>query len=256
MKGKIASLIDTSICDYNLGNQIIMDSINSIMSSTFNDYFLIRLAHLESYGRLSRNYMNISDFTLFGGTNALSSHLFRYNQTGFSFIDSFRISNVLLLGVGWWSYQSKPDKLTSYFLKRILSSKYIHSVRDSYTLRLLQSIGIMNVINTCCPTTWGLSQDFCSTIRQSKSNTLLVTLTDYRKSSKIDIKILNKISNFYSLIYFWPQGIGDIQYMESIKHYLHFCPVLLSPSLLELNKILSSGNVDYIGTRLHAGIRS
>ena len=44
----------------------------------------------------------------------------------------------------------------SQFLKKSLSSEYIHSTRDELTARYLRELG-HQAINTGCPTTWGLN---------------------------------------------------------------------------------------------------
>ena len=64
----------------------------------------------------------------------------------------------------------------------ILDSTYLHSVRDSYTEKKLKQIGIDNVINTSCPTMWRLTEEFCSHIPCKKQDTVVTTITDYRKN--------------------------------------------------------------------------
>src|SRR5690606_19316855 len=77
---------------------------------------------------------------------------------------------VVLLGVGWWQYQEKPVSTYSKMMYRSLFSKrYLHAVRDNYTAQKLAEIGIKNVINTGCPTVWGLDEPHCSQINPKKA---------------------------------------------------------------------------------------
>ena len=48
---KIISVLDTTISDYNLGNQIIMESVNEIINCLFGGDFLFRLQYAEKFGR-------------------------------------------------------------------------------------------------------------------------------------------------------------------------------------------------------------
>ena len=48
------SICDTSICDDNLGNEIIMDSVYKIINEVFTDSFFIKLQYLENYNDFSK----------------------------------------------------------------------------------------------------------------------------------------------------------------------------------------------------------
>ena len=135
------SVCDTTICDDNLGNQIIMESINPFIEEMFMNDFVIKLQYLEKFDRYSRRHIRESKYIFFGGTNALSSEMNRYSQMGFNLADALRISNLVLVGVGWWQYQKEPNLYTRYLLQRILHREIMHSVRDEYTKNYLQSIG-------------------------------------------------------------------------------------------------------------------
>lgn len=254
---KVISVLDTTICDYNLGNQIIMESVYRIIDELFPDAFIFKLQYAEKFGKRSLNYIRKSDFTFFGGTNSLSSHMWRYSQMGFKLFDLFFIKNkLILLGVGWWQYQSLPDFYTKFFLKNLLSRDIIHSVRDSYTKQMLESIGISNVINTSCPTTWDLTVEHCKQIPLTKSDNVVITFTDYNQSRDLDEKLLKLVLSSYKKVFFWVQGVGDFEYISSFKH-IHKNEIYIIPPKLHLyDEILKNEDVDYIGTRLHAGIRA
>jgi len=254
---KTISILDTTISDYNLGNQIIMDAVNKIANELFEDDFIFRLQYAEKFGRQSLGYIRKSDFTFFGGTNSLSSQMNKYSQMGFKLSDLIYIKNKLtLLGVGWWQYQAKPNLYTRIFLKNLLSNDILHSVRDSYTKQMLENIGILNVINTSCPTTWALTKEHCKEIPSVKSENALITLTDYNQSKQLDEKFLELVLSNYKKVFYWIQGSGDLKYIDSFEKIDRKKLNIISPKLHLYDEILKNEDVDYIGTRLHAGIRA
>jgi polysaccharide pyruvyl transferase WcaK-like protein len=58
----------------------------------------------------------------------------------------------------------------------------------------------------------------------------------------------------YEKIYLFPQMMGDAQYVQNIN--LGRDIKVISPSLAAYDQILASEELDYIGTRLHGGIRA
>lgn len=253
---KIISVLDTTISDYNLGNQIIMESVNEIIDCLFERDFLFRLQYAEKFGRQSIKYMESSDYVFFGGTNSLSSEMNRYKQWGFSLKDLYFVSNLILLGVGWWQYQSKPNLYTQFFLKRLLSSNKLHSVRDSYTEKMLKNIGIRNVLNTSCPTLWEISPEHCRAIPKMKSKDVVFTTTDYSQDYFLDNKLIKLLLLNYEYVYYWVQGIGDLEYLSELDLADRSRVKIIPPKLKAYDRVLEDLEVDYIGTRLHAGIRA
>ena len=56
----------------------------------------------------------------------------------------------------------------------------------------------------------------------------------------------------YKEVYYWPQGIGDYEYIEKIGYLDR---VKIVPANLEsMRTLLKMGDIDYVGTRLHGGI--
>ncbi|MBE5528317.1 hypothetical protein A9J41_12440 [Laribacter hongkongensis] len=249
------SVYDTTICDDNLGNQIIMDAINPVIDKYFRDAFIIRLQYLEKFGRASQRHIRESRYTFFGGTNALSSQMNRYSQMGFTLADAMRINNVVLVGVGWWQYQKEPNLYTQYLLRKILHRDVIHSVRDEYTKNYLQSIGVENVVNTSCPTVWGLDEEHCAKIPLDKSRNVVCTLTDYNQNPVADAAFLRLMTERYERCYLWLQGAGDHDYFRTLG-LLADAIELIPPKLSAYDQVLRGGDIDYIGTRLHAGVRA
>ena len=166
-------------------------------------------------------------------------------------IDSIHI---ILLGVGWQDYQDKPTAYTKRLLKGILDPKYIHSVRDSYTEAKLKEIGITNVVNTACPTMWGLTDDLCSQIPAGKADRVITTITDYRQDEVNDKRLLDTLLASYSEVYIWLQSFEDISYLKSLGYMDKLKTV--APTLAAYDAFLDNNDVDYVGTRLHGGIRA
>lgn len=248
------TIFDTSICSENLGDLIIMDSVRDILFKIFQNYqFFSTLTH-DKINKPSYNIIKQSKFSFIGGTNLLSSNMNRYNQWKVNLLDGIYINNAILMGVGWWQYQPKINLYTRLLLKLLLQKDYIHSVRDEYSFLKLKAAGFSNVINTACPTMWSLNEKHCSKIPKEKADCVITTLTDYNQNPKKDFEILNLLINSYKKVFFWPQGSGDYQYVNKMNlNKIQF----ISPNLFSYNKFLKDeGSVDYIGTRLHAGIRA
>jgi len=250
-------LFDTSIGTDNLGDYLIMEAIKSELRSIFHNDFFIYVPTHDKLGENSINKIKISDFKFVCGTNLLSSNMNNYNQWKINIWDLRFINNVILMGVGWWQYQNSPNFYTNILLNKILHKKYLHSVRDSYAADKLKAIGFKNVVNTGCPTLWTLNNKHCSLIPIRKADNVLFTLTDYNKDYKKDLELIKILKNSYDKIYFWPQGLNDYEYLSTILKSSKNNVVYVSPNIEELDKLLSSEiKLDYVGTRLHAGIRA
>lgn len=249
----LISLFDTRICDNNLGNHIIMDSVDKVLKEMFPDAFFVSLPYLDSIGREACAYNQASHYTFFGGTNALSSEMRVYRQWGLGPNEIQSLSGVILMGVGWWQYQGSPDAYTKNILRSVLHPEYYHSVRDSFTARQLKAAGFQNVFNTSCPTLWSLTPKHCAGIPSGKAQNVLLTFTNYRQDRERDQQLAALLKELYQNIYFWIQSPEDADY---ISHILPEAQIV-GPRLEYLDAILASQlDIEYVGTRLHAGIRA
>ena len=253
---KKITILNTAILSNNIGDYIIMDSVSEVLNDLFkNDMFFDSYTH----GKVSKEsyFLNKqSDYSFIGGTNLLSSNMNKYNQWKINLIDGLFLKNIILMGVGWWQYQDKPNYYTKYLLKKVLSEKVLHSVRDSYSEKMLKSIGVNNVINTGCMTMWGLTKEHCLKIPNVKADDVVFTLTDYNKDYDKDQILIDILKCNYKTLYFWPQGLGDLEYLKSLKNIKDVN--ILGGNLHSYNALLENENInlDFIGTRLHAGIRA
>lgn len=254
-RGSIAGLLDPSICSTNSGDQIIMEAVNTEISRTLEGMFVIRFPTQEYLGARSRRLLARASLKVLGGTNLLSSNMHIYNQWKINLVDMWRLREVVLLGVGWWQYQDDPNLYTRTLLRRVLSSGWLHSVRDNYTREKLEKIGIRNVINTGCPTLWPLTERHCDGIPRDKGQNVVFTLTDYSRDATADRALIEQLSKTYAKAYFWPQGADDLDYLRDLDGVERVS--ILPPGLRAFNGLLESDlSLDYVGTRLHAGIKA
>lgn len=253
---KKITIFDTSIVSENIGDFIIMDSVNRELKELFkNDMIFYSLTH-DKISKATYRLTKISNYSFIGGTNLLSSNMNDYNQWKINLIDSFYLKNLILMGVGWWQYQDKPNFYTSMLFKKVLNKELLHSVRDSQTENMLKSIGITNIINTGCMTMWKLTKKHCENIPKEKAENVVFTLTDYNKDVEKDQILIDILTKNYMKIYFWPQGSEDLDYLKSLNNINNI--EILGGNLFSYDALLEDLNLslDFIGTRLHAGIRA
>lgn len=253
---KIVTIFDTSIATTNLGDQIILDSVKRELKEIFDeDTMFLNLPTHERVGRTAYKLMKRSDFTIVAGTNLLTSkyRIVRSKPWKANILDSLFFKNVILMGTGWANYEGNISLLQKTFYKNALSKDNLHSVRDKFSEEKLKTAGFSNVTNTACPTMWRLTSEHCSDIPIKKAKNVVTTLTDYRKDVEKDKQMLEILLRNYENVYFWVQGSKDYEYIDELD-----LPVkIISPSLESYDKILDSEeSLDYIGTRLHAGIRA
>lgn len=254
MTGHNPVLFDTSAATANVGDEIIMESVRQELEQTVKSEFWVRLSTHDYMGSIGRRWVRNANICIVGGTNLLASQYWKFRQWKITPLDAlFLRGKVVLMGVGWWQYQGRPDILTRLLYRIILSHEagVFHSVRDKYTLNKLRSIGITNVLNTCCPTMWRLDEEHCHKIPTMRGKGVVMTLTDYNKNPDLDRVLFQELSTRYTEVIVWPQGSGDRDYMMALG-----LPNVIDPGLVALDQVLSKPNIDYVGTRLHAGIRA
>jgi len=251
---KEIAILDTSISSDNIGDEIIMDSINRIIRDIFPSAYIWRIASHERLSKRTKEFILRSSMCLIGGTNILSSYISYDALWPIDESDAkiFNEIDTVCVGTGWNDYMENPGEEASYILRLALSKNTIHSVRDSYTKDKMCHIGIRS-INTSCPTTWMLNKKHCNKIPQKKAENALVTLTAWRKNPEKDSEIIKTIERSYKNLFFFPQMCEDYYYFKSL------CDSnvkIVNPSLKDLDSVLSNEDIDFIGTRLHGGIRA
>ncbi len=249
---KRITIIDTWPSDTNLGNQIIMEAVRIELRELFPHAFIYEVPAGE-YIKYGRSLVVASDYVFLGGTNVLSADMNRTSEWRVRIRDTMWLNKVILMGVGWWQYQERSlNWYTRVLLSNALARNAWHSVRDSYTKARLSAIE-KYVVNTGCPTLWRLSAGHCDGIPEEKADIALLTFTEYNQSMTADQCLWDIVNGCYSKVYVWPQMYGDYAYARAI------CGPkvrVIDPSLYALDDLLRRERLDYVGTRLHAGIRA
>lgn len=239
-------LLDPSIDSSNVGDQIIQQSVRKGLSGLID--LMSSVPTQRWLSAEERRIAAASHLAIVGGTNLLSSNMPWYQQWKVGPRSAKVFANkVVLMGVGWWQYQDEPNAYTKWILNRVLSRDHVHSVRDEYTRTRLSRLGF-NVVNTACPTMWSLS-DLVPSINRPKS--CIVTLTDYNKNLDEDQWLLDEVAKYYDHVVVWPQAVRDAEYAKTFRGNFR----VEEPTLEAYDRLLAS-EADYIGTRLHGGIRA
>lgn len=247
---------DPGLGTLNAGDQIISESARRYLEPLFEDCFSVNLSSHQATSFRYRRHLRESRETFVLGSNLLKAGmLFGFRQWDVSLLDTLQISKCVLVGCGWQTYQKNVDLYSKSLYRHLLSNERLHSVRDEYTKEKLASFGITNVINTGCATMWGLTPDYCRTIPEDQASDVVVTITDYRKDPEKDASMISQLLKIYDHVYIWPQGNGDETYINDLG-FKDKCG-LLAPTLAAYDAFLKCHtDVDYVGTRLHGGIRA
>ena len=251
---RTVAVFDTYATSFNAGDAIIMDSVWAELRAIFDTSVFVTIPTHDHPGPQAYRALDAADLALVGGTNLLASHMDQYKQWKVAGAEMLRLRNLVLMGVGWWQYQDEPNLYTRSLLRTILHPTRLHSVRDGYTERKLRSIGIDNVVNTGCPTTWRLGVEHCASIPVAKGESVLLTFTDYKPNIEADRYLYAILRRHYGRVIFWLQGRGDWVYAKEI---LDPDVEVVGGTLAALDRVLTEiDSIDYVGTRLHAGVRA
>lgn len=240
--------LDPSQGTSNQGDRVIADAVSDVLA----ELGITPVLRLSTHDRMPWGQIDTISDPLFivGGTNLLNSDhpLRRWWRIGPRDATSLR-NRVLLCGVGWWQYQRDPNLYARWLYKTALAKSTSHSVRDSYTLDKLSRLGIP-AVNTGCPTTWALSPT--PERRDTRGARVVVALTDYAQDQDADRALLEFLNSIYDEVVVWPQGTGDREYVSRLGERHGF----LEGDLDAFNRAMRDSDTDYVGTRLHAGIRA
>lgn len=246
-------LYDPSIDTLNSGDYIIKDYCFGQIKECIQGEFLSISTH-----KPEKKPTGKFEYQIVCGSNLLFPKMERQGQWNYPLQYRF-LNHICLLGVGWYKYDdTEISGFSKLWYKKILENGMIHSVRDSYTESRLKSIGIENVLNTACPTMWNLTKEKCECIPHGKAKNVVTTVTDYRKDPKRDRYMFEVLAQSYEKVFVWLQGSLDKEYIDTLltgfdrMEQIEFIPFELS----KYDECLNSHDVDYVGTRLHAGIRA
>jgi len=248
------ALLDTAVASTNLGDRIIMEAVRRELATLVGRAFPFDVATHEWMGAKSRSIVRRADLAVAGGTSLLSSHIGFRSTWKLSPRDSLAGLDVVLMGAGWRAYQGAPDPYSRWLLRRALSRKRTHSARDSYTEGKLRALGFENVLNTGCPTLWALSDEALARIPREKGEAVVTTLNAQFADPARDRDLLHRLLRRYETVQIWPQSDDDYGYARSLGvEGLRF----VEPTLEAYDALLRAApSLDYVGLRLHGGIRA
>lgn len=241
------TIIDTSFGTWNLGDEIIMEAVNKTLYEMFPDTRVFRIPCHEALSRRSYYFLRKSELCFIGGTNILASKGWRLR-----WFDPLFLKNALCLGVTWGGERTSPVAKDRLLLRRVLGRGKLHSVRDRYTKQLLEQMGIPSVY-TACPTMWNLSPAHCDMIPKEPAQKVAFALTGYRQDPVADRTMINILRKHYRALHFFPQGHGDDEYLRQLGAD---DVRVIAPNLRSFDHFLANEHVDYVGSRLHGGIRA
>jgi hypothetical protein len=248
-------LYDPSISSLNLGDEIISNGAKRHLAPLLDRSFTVSVStHMPASAYL--RHLRDADYKFVLGSNLLRGRmngLFR--QWDIHAANAHWVRPAVLLGVGWWQYGDEPNRYTKGLYRRVLSHEHVHSVRDSYTRDRLVDMGFANVAMTGCASMWDLTPEHCASIPTHKGTSVVTTLTDYNKSPTADSAVFGRLLSEYEEVHFWVQGYQDLAYLNSLA--LDRARIrVVHPSLHAFDRVLETPGIDYVGTRLHAGIRA
>ena len=255
---KSVLIFDTVVATLNTGDEIINLLIKKNWPEIYEkNYIMTFPTHTPTFywwqNRLMKRnqiYAN-ADLKFLCGTNILYTNMLRPEPAWNLFLGNTKIAKgTVCVGTGIGINSKKTTRYTKSLFNRVLSHEYIHSVRDEKTKKYLEEMGF-KAWNTGCPTLWGLTPDFCAKIPTTKSDSVVFTLTSYEPDRENDQLMIDILKNNYKKLYFWPQSLGDAEYIKSFSGY--DCIEIIAPNLKAYDEILKT-NIDYVGNRLHGGI--
>lgn len=263
---KYIALMDTSVRSFNLGDSIIMESAEKGLESILRGNFVVKMpTHSPLFHKFEfsihkndglSNALTKFDYKFICGTNLLEKNMKkRQNTWDYYLSDTKYFNDFILVGVGTDSLDKIRNSYTKRFYNHALSHKYIHSVRDGKAKELLQKLGF-KAVDTGCVSLWSLTKEWCAKIPTSKASNVIFTLTDYQKNPQKDKYLIQILLKNYKSVYFWPQGIGDWDYLNSLMPNDLKGINVISPSLPSYDNFLKLHDCDFVGTRLHAGIKA
>jgi hypothetical protein len=239
----------------NLGDIIITQAVMRELNRLFPGEEIMSISSHAQPDDASKFKIRHARHRIVGGTNVLGSDMRHCRQWSIPG-RLMAVHPAILCGVGWQHYQPPVKLFTRVLLFSALSRTHVHSVRDSYTKKKLASCGVWNVVNTSCPTLWGFAGQKKVVNDQKPAKNVLLMLTDYRKDEEADALLVSCLGGRYRTIYFWPQGEMDLSYLHSLIADKGLNLVVLERTLDALDACLSTvPDLDYVGTRLHGGIR-
>ena len=168
----------------NIGDHIISRaSVRELKRLFGNNAEINRVPTHSKLTKLSYDVLNNADYIIVGGSNLLWFRYWPAASWPLGVFEFFKLRNVILMGVGWGSYNIGAGRYSKIVANLVLSDKMLHSVRDGYTESVVQEkLHIPNVLNTGCHTTWWMKDLEIAYVPHIKKSCIF-TLTDYAQDT-------------------------------------------------------------------------
>ncbi len=252
-------LLDPSIASDNVGDEIIMECVGKELSEIINNRFTYRIpTHLPVFhwyavlknSTAVQNYANCALKFVCGSNLLMKNMLTHYPQWNINYFNCAPLKGSILVGVGA-SAGAKTNAYTRRLYNKFLNKEYYHSVRDQRSKDFMDELGL-KAINTGCATMWMLTPEHCAKIPTKKSSRVVFTLTGTSTPLPSDQALIDILKRNYDEVYFWEQGDLDFKYIHKFRNIegIKFLP----PTKEAYHTILNEDDLDYVGTRLHAGV--
>ena len=259
---KTICLFDTAIGTSNVGDEIIWQSAVKGLEPVTRDAFVLRLGtHVANFdlpqmmkpNRKIRFFSDGMDHKFICGTSLVTDRMKgRHLQWMVRPYHKALYKGAVLVGAGKNRAYDNLDRYASKLYQSILSHDYKHSVRDEQTAEVLEKLGFETIV-TGCPTVWLLTKELCARIPQGKAGRAVISLSGQKKyhAPKEDQYLIDTALKLYDEVYVWIQTTEDEPYVSSMRGQEKLKRIC---SLACYDELLSEGDIDYVGTRLHGGI--
>lgn len=238
--------LDPSLHSENAGDEIISEAVRQVLATSTDREF----RRIPTHRRPPMSDLvaaRRTEIAVVGGSNIIKSHLEKNRQWLITpDLVGLYAHRLVFLGVGWWQYQEPPCAYTRWALRTMSHPEALHSARDEYTAERLSALGL-DVVYTNCPTTWQLR----AAPGGPRTAEVVITITDYKRDQVCDEMWIRQVAGAYESVRLVAMSQPDLEYATSLA----FPPNVVSGGvgLRALDEMLVDR--DYIGTRLHAGIR-
>ncbi len=243
------AVLDPSLATDNLGDEVIYEAVERELFRLFPGSFLHRIATHEAMSRRSHSFLRRAGRVFVAGSNLLPPD---GGQWRLRRRDLLACRSAIVLGAGWQHDSTVFTRHRDRLLKAFLDGGAIHAVRDEAARRNLQALGL-KALNTSCPTLWMMTPDACARIPTAKAADAVVTVTAYRKNPEADRAFLAAVTRRYRRVWFHAQMADDVPHVEKLG-FGHLSRIACSTAAF--TALLRSEDVDYVGSRLHGGIRA
>ncbi|WP_291297975.1 polysaccharide pyruvyl transferase family protein [Elioraea sp.] len=243
------AVIDPSLATDNLGDEVIYQAVEAALLDLFPAAFIHRIASHEALSDRSHKVLRAADMTFVAGSNLLPPDWAQWRLT---LADSMFIDNLVIFGAGWQNDVTQLNRENTKIMRRAFHRTALHAVRDKPAVDNLATLGL-RVVNASCPTLWALDAAATARIPVTRAPEAVVTVTAYRNRPAEDAAFLRLVTESYRKVWFYPQMEDDIPHLERIG-FGHLPRIRATTAAF--TRFLAENEVDYIGSRLHGGIRA